>query len=111
MSLIIERMQDGGYKVNSPVVFSCGCGGNGALISSLLSAAGVPNVPTVNTPNNLNARNFIKSSGLLAAEPSLGRGKHAVLFNPSNGLFINLLGGKKTDRNILKKIYTVVNSK
>lgn len=106
----VERLEDGSYKVNGVVVFSCGCGGVGAKANQVLVGAGVDpkSVTIVTTSSNLNSKEFIKQSGLAEAEPSLRRNKHAVLYNSNTHKFINILNSKR-DKNILSNIYRVVN--
>lgn len=108
--LVIQKNADNTYTINSPVVFSCGCGDTSVRVRDLLKNAGVPWVPLINTPNNNNARSFVKSSGLAEAEPSLLKGKHAVLFHPETKKFINLLNVPKNEQ-ILANIYNVSNGR
>lgn len=102
----IERLADGTFKINGPIAFTCGCGGVGTQVKTLLRNAGVDWVNVVSTPTNNNARWFIRSSGLSEAEPSLKKSKFAVLYHPTTGKYINLLGVEKSN-SILANIYSV----
>jgi hypothetical protein len=106
----IQKNADGTYTLNGPMVFSCGCGDTSVKVRDLLKNAGVPWVPLISTPNNNNARSFVKSSGLAEAEPSLLKGKHAVLFHPVTEKYINLLNVPKSEY-ILSNIYNVASGK
>lgn len=102
---LIVKNNDGTYFINSPVVFSCGCGGISSIVNGILSSAGAPGVPIVLTSSNVLAQGFVKWSGLKEAEPSLKKGRHAVLYNPRTTKFVNLLA--KDNKNLLANVYTV----
>lgn len=106
----VELLPDGTYQPTGVVVLSCGCGGIGAEINRTLLNAGVDprSITIITTTSNLNAKKFIRQSGLDQAERSLRTGKYAVLYNPDNKKFINILHTNK-DKQILSNIYKVVN--
>lgn len=103
---VVEKLASGDYVINGPVVFTCGCGDVSVKTRNLVRNAGVDFVAVISTPNNNNARGFIKKSGLSEVEPSLKKGKYAVLYHPDTMKFINLLN-VNNDSNILANIYKV----
>lgn len=89
-----------------PVVYCCGCGGIKDTVNRILTSAGVDpkTVDIVVDSSNTAVKTYLKTSGLIEAEPALKRSKHAVLYNPTTHKFINLLSGKKDK---LSNVYLV----
>lgn len=104
---ILHLSENGVLQLNQPVVFHCGCGGVVPKIRSKLQISGVPQVPLVMTSSNKKAKDYIRQIGLSARVPSLSRGTHAVLFNPSSGRFIDLLKAPQNST-VYENIYNVV---
>jgi hypothetical protein len=94
---VIEKLPEGGYRMNGPAVFSCGCANVVPEARQKLSMAGVPDVPIVMTTTSQHARKFIKQIGLDHVAPSLRKGTHSVLYNPDTGAFVNLLKSPQTE--------------
>lgn len=96
-----------GLTLDHTVVFSCGCGNTTPKVRRKLQDAGVANVPVINTNSNSRTRQYIKQVGLDKVASSLKRSKHAVLFNPSTGRYLDILNAPQTPQ-LLNNIRRVV---
>lgn len=109
MANVITRNQNGDWEATEPFVVTCGCGGIVPDARNKLRMAGVPEVPMLVSSDNLAVKGYIKQIGLADRVPSLNKGKHSVLFNPKNGLFVDLHRAGLSQE-LYDNIYSVVNS-
>lgn len=105
-SQVVTRLEDGTYKINQSVVFSCGCANVVPEARNKLRMSGVADIPIVLTSNNTKVKKYIRQIGLDNLVPSLKKGTHSVLYNPDTGKYINLLKSPKTDE-VYSNIFNV----
>lgn len=106
--MVLERLEDGTYRLNSSVVFHCGCGGIAGKARRIVQSAGC-DVPMVMTTTNNNARLYIKQELLENHITALRKSRHMVLYNPFNKQYINLLEAKE-NQELRDNIFKVVNN-
>lgn len=104
---IVGRHQDGTFYSNQVFVVTCGCGGIVPDTRRKIEAAGVEKIPFIISTDDRNVKGFLKQIGLTEKIPSLKKSKHAVIYNPNNGLYIDLMQAAPS-RELYDNIYRVV---
>jgi len=94
---IITREQDGTWVASRSIAITCGCGSVVPDVRGALQIAGVGDTPMLSDAGNPAVKAYIRQVGLNHVVPSLNKGKHAVLYNPETGQYIDMLNAKLTE--------------
>lgn len=105
---IITREQDGTYVAHQTFLVTCGCGSVTPDARSMLRMSGCGDVPLLTSSGNPTVKAYIHQIKLDEKVRSLKKSKHAVLYNPGTGKYINLLEAPlnaETYENIRKVVH------
>lgn len=91
MPNVITRQQDGTWIASGPLLITCGCGSVVPDARSAMRSAGLPDIPMLVSSSNTAVKAYVRQVGLTDKVPSLLKSKHAVLYNPRTGRYINML--------------------
>lgn len=105
---VLKLQEDGTYVASGPLVITCGCGSVVPDARAVMRNSGADDVPMVVSSRNEAVRAYVRQIGLDQKVPSLQTKKHAVLFNPLKGQYIDLLKVPHTQHvyeNVRKVVY------
>lgn len=103
---VIWKDENGQLTATGPFVVTCGCGSVVPTARMTIRNAGVPDLPMLISSSNRAVKDYVRQIGLADAIPSLNTGKHAALFNPNTGKFVDMLNVKPTEE-YYENIYRV----
>ena len=97
MANIISREQDGTWVASRSLCITCGCGSVVPDARRALQNAGIADTPMLSDAGNPSVKAYVKQIGLDLFVPSLNKGKHAVLYNPHTGQYVDMLNVKGSE--------------